>query len=228
MIVLHHTEAKECTAQDIHSWHIGRGWTGIGYHYFIRKNGDIYKGRPDNAIGAHATNYNSSSIGICFEGNYMVEKMSQVQLKAGQELVSYLKKKYRISKVKRHKDLNSTDCPGKLFPFDEIANDDKKENLILEFQQAAIKDGFKFPKYGTDGQYGAETKSVMQECVIKKRLIYQYKNTTKLVQKLLGIEQDGLCGSRTDLAIRKFQAENKLQVDGAVGVLTWCKLLGIN
>lgn len=104
----------------------------------------------------------------------------------------------------------------------------KKDNLVLEFQQAAIKDGFAFPKYGADGLYGSETKTVMQKCVVKKRLVYQYKNATKLVQKLLGLEQDGLCGPRTDLAIKKFQAENNLQVDGAVGVQTWCKLLGIN
>ena len=116
-------------------------------------------------------------------------------------------------------------CPWIEYP---EANAIKGDNLILEFQQAAIKDGFKFSQYGADGLYGSETKAVMQKCVVKKRLVYQYKNCTKLVQKLLGIAQDGLCGKNTDMAIRKFQTDNKLQVDGAVGVLTWCKLLGIN
>ena len=61
-IILHHAEASSCTVYDIHNWHIKNGWTGIGYHYFIRKDGNIYKGRPENAIGAHCINNNSSSI----------------------------------------------------------------------------------------------------------------------------------------------------------------------
>ena len=104
----------------------------------------------------------------------------------------------------------------------------QKENLVLSFQRAATADGFTFPKYGCDGEYGSETKSVMQQCVVKRRLVHKYKNATKLVQKILGIEQDGLCGPITDAAIKKFQQQNNLQVDGAVGEQTWKKLLGIN
>jgi peptidoglycan hydrolase-like protein with peptidoglycan-binding domain len=63
---------------------------------------------------------------------------------------------------------------------------------------------------------------------VKKRLVYKYKNATKLVQRLLGLEQDGLCGKLTDAAIRKFQKENNLLVDGCVGISTWKALLGIN
>lgn len=227
MIVLHHAEAKSCTIQDIHWWHVCRGYSGIGYHYFINKKGEIYKGRPDNVVGAHAKGFNSTSIGICFEGAYNKEVMPQAQLQAGRELVEHLKKKYNITKVKKHSDLMPTDCPGKLFPFEEITKH-IKENLVLSFQRAAIADGFKLSKYGCDGSYGDETKSVMQKCIVKKRLLYKYKNATKLVQRLLGLKQDGLCGKNTDAAIRKFQKENNLTVDGCVGVATWKALLGIN
>ena len=226
MIVLHHAEATSCTAEDIHGWHICRGYSGIGYHYFINKKGEIYKGRPDNVIGAHAKGYNSTSIGICFEGRYNKEIMPQAQLQAGKELVEYLKQKYNITKVKRHKDLMATDCPGNLFPFEEIAGKEK-ENLVLSFQRAAVADGFKFPKYGCDGQYGSETQSVMQKCVVKRRLLYKYKNATRLVQRLLGIEQDGLAGKDTEAAIKKFQKENGLDIDGCCGYQTWLKLLNI-
>ena len=236
MIVLHHAAAKNCTAQDIHNWHLNRGWSGIGYNFFIRKDGQIYRGRPENVVGAHATNYNSKSIGICFEGDYTVESMPKAQLEAGKELVAYLKDKYKITKVKGHRDLMATSCPGKNFPFDEIANAKKsstnvntsKENLILAFQKAAISDGFEFPKYGADGDYGSETESVMAKCVVKKRDVYKYKNATKLVQRLLGIEQDGLCGTKTANAIKNFQQKNNLVADGCCGKNTWKKLLGIN
>ena len=103
----------------------------------------------------------------------------------------------------------------------------EKENLVLEFQQAASADGFKFPKYGCDGKFGSETESVMRKCVVKRRLIHKYKNATKLVQRLLGIQQDGLAGKQTDAAIRKFQKDNGLIVDRAVDVCTWKKLLSI-
>ena len=37
---------------------------------------EVYiRGEPENSLGAHCINYNSISIGICVEGNYMVEHM---------------------------------------------------------------------------------------------------------------------------------------------------------
>lgn len=225
-IVLHHAEASSCTAKDIHWWHICRGYSGIGYHYFINKKGEIFKGRPDNTVGAHAKGYNSTSIGICFEGKYNKEIAPQAQIEAGKELVAYLKKKYNIKNVKKHKDLMATDCPGNLFPFEAIVGQEK-ENLVLSFQRAVIADKFKLPKYGADGSWGKETEGVAQQCIVKKRLTYKYKNATKLVQRLLGLKQDGLAGKDTDSAIRKFQKENGLMVDGAVGLQTWKVLLGI-
>ena len=227
MIVLHHAAAKECSPETIHQWHLNNGWSGIGYSFVIRKDGKIYRGRPEDTIGAHTSNFNATSIGICFEGDFRTEKPTDAQVKAGKELVVYLKQKYNITKVKKHSELNNTSCPGRLFRFDEIANGDVKENLVLSFQKAATEDGFKFKKYGIDGIYGSETKAAMQKCIVKRRLFYQFKNCTKLVQRLLGIEQDGLCGKVTEKAIENFQRANGLLVDGAVGEKTWKKLLNI-
>nr|WP_243240285.1 N-acetylmuramoyl-L-alanine amidase [[Clostridium] hylemonae] len=75
LIILHHAEASNCTVQDIHRWHKNNGWAGIGYHFLVRKDGSIYRGRPEWAVGAHASGSNSDSIGICFEGAYMTETM---------------------------------------------------------------------------------------------------------------------------------------------------------
>ena len=227
MIVLHHAAARECSPEDIHQWHLQNGWIGIGYNFIIRKNGKIYRGRPEDAVGSHTTNFNSTSIGICFEGDCRYTRPTDAQIKAGKELVAYLKQKYNITQVKKHSELSNTSCPGSQFPFNEIANVKVKENLILSFQKAAEADGFKFKQYGVDGIYGAETKAAMQKCIVKKRLIYQFKNCTKLVQRLLGIEQDGLCGKATAKAIEDFQRANNLLVDGCCGFETWCKLLNI-
>jgi N-acetyl-anhydromuramyl-L-alanine amidase AmpD len=226
MIVLHHAAAKHCTIYNINQWHLANGWSMIGYHYFINKKGEIFKGRPDDTIGSHAKGYNATSLGLCFEGDFEKEIPTQEQIDTGLELVAYLKKKYNIKKVKGHKDLMATSCPGSLFPMEKFV--DEKENLILSFQRAASADGFKFKSYGLDGKFGTETESIMKKCIVKRRLFYKYKNCTKLVQRLLGIQQDGLAGKDTELAIRNFQESNNLVIDGECGLNTWKKLLGIN
>ena len=225
MIVLHHAGASNCTIYNIHQWHLANGWSGVGYHYFINKRGEIFKGRPDDTIGSHAKGFNSTTLGICFEGNFEKEVPPQVQIDAGLELVEYLKKKYGISKVKGHGELMATACPGKLFDIEQFRG--AKENLVLSFQIAAYADNFKFPKYGTDGVWGDETESVTKQCMVKRRLIHKYKNATKLVQRLLGIEVDGKCGPLTQSAIKEFQKKNNLEVDGSVGRYTWAKLLKV-
>lgn len=103
----------------------------------------------------------------------------------------------------------------------------KYKPTVKEWQKSAIADGFKFPKYGADGNWGAECESVAKKAVVKKRLVYKYKNLTKLVQKALGIEADGYCGKDTDKAIRAYQKANGLTVDGSVGLQTIKKILGV-
>ena len=93
-IVLHNADSNNCTVEDINQWHLENGWTMIGYHYYVRKDGSIYKGRPDNAIGSHCKGSNTGSIGICFEGRYMTETIPQEQYNSGIELIKYLFSKY--------------------------------------------------------------------------------------------------------------------------------------
>ena len=125
-IILHHAEASKCTVEDIHSWHLNNGWAGIGYHYFIRKDGSVYKGRPDGAIGSHCQGSNTGSLGICFEGNYMKETIPTAQYNAGIDLIKYLRGKYGNLTIYGHKELLATECPGSKFPLADFKN--LKEN----------------------------------------------------------------------------------------------------
>lgn len=134
-IVLHHAEAVKCTAQDVHSWHRANGWTGIGYHFFVRKDGTIYRGRPINVVGAHVHGMNSCSVGICAEGDYHTKdkSMPQAQKKAIIELVKYLKENYYPNaKIVGHKEIGDSNCPGKYYPLDEIKNMKYTEVLTME------------------------------------------------------------------------------------------------
>lgn len=109
----------------------------------------------------------------------------------------------------------------------------KKENTyayiptVKEWQKAAIKDGFKFPKYGADGEWGKECEAVAKKAIIKKRTIHKYKNLTKIVQKVVGAHPDGKCGADTKKLIKTYQNQKGLKPDGEVGLNTWKKILNI-
>lgn len=98
---------------------------------------------------------------------------------------------------------------------------------VKEWQKAAIADGYKFPKYGADGQWGSECEGVAKKAIVKKRLFYTNKNLTRLVQRAVGVTVDGLCGKNTTAAIKVWQRANGLTADGCVGINSWRKLLGI-
>lgn len=201
-IILHHAAAINCTADDVDRWHKNNGWTCIGYHFFVRKNGEVYRGRKESAVGAHANGSNSDSIGVCFEGNFEVESMPEAQAKAGQELVAYLKNKYGINKVQKHRDVNNTSCPGKNFSFDTIVNggpepapskktyipgpykNGSKGSTVQEIQRELQRQGYDCGRYGEDGNFGGDTVN----------------------------------------AVKRFQKYHGLVVDGIVGPATWNKL----
>ncbi len=133
-IILHHANVTECTAEEIHKWHIENGWAGAGYHYFVRKDGDIYRLRPEKYVGSHAQGSNSDSIGICFEGCYMSEEMPDKQIEAGIEIIDYIMQRYRIEKIQMHKEVCKTDCPGENFPIGKFLQKNTviKEKLIID------------------------------------------------------------------------------------------------
>ena len=131
MIILHHIEASRpgstIPIEDVHGWHLGNGWIGIGYHFYVTKDGTIYRGRPEDAEGAHTIGYNQRSIGIAAEGKYETEDMPYEQKQAITKLGIYIKNKYGINAVKGHGEVYSTNCPGKNYPLTEIRDSIMKE-----------------------------------------------------------------------------------------------------
>ena len=175
-IVLHHAAASVCDAETIHKWHLKRGFSGIGYHFLVRKNGDIEEGRPINTVGAHCSLHNSDTIGICFEGNFEKETMGDVQKNAGKQLILKLLKDYTNLKIYCHRDLKATACPGKNFPSDFFKNlrySDDKANLKFY----TVKRGDTLTKIAK--QYGTTVEKIMQ---LNKEI--KNKNKIKVGQRL--------------------------------------------
>ena len=85
MIVLHHTgnpTDDDLSAEEINASHQAQGWTCIGYHYVVRKDGTIEVGRPHWTIGAHAAGENSHTIGIHVCGNFEIGYPTAAQIEA--------------------------------------------------------------------------------------------------------------------------------------------------
>ena len=196
-IILHHAAAKKCSAEDIHRWHLNNGWSGAGYHFLVRKDGTIYRLRPEDKVGAHAYGSNYNSLGICFEGDYMEEDMQEAQKEAGKELVAYLKNKYNITTVQAHRDVCATSCPGDKFPFDEIANFETSNEIIPQPQEnipkgnvAGIQSTLN-DRYGlniaVDNIYGNETRRALVKA-LQTELNKQYHRDLAV---------DGIFGANT-------------------------------
>ena len=122
MIVIHHTGGADidASAEQIHAWHYNHqpdAWSGIGYHFVIRKDGRIERGRPDWAIGSHAYGENYHTLGIHLSGDFEQAYPSQAQIESAALLIANLCEKYNIptdrAHIVGHCDLMATDCPGR-------------------------------------------------------------------------------------------------------------------
>ena len=110
----------------INKWHMERGWVCVGYHFFIKKNGEVQYGRPIKYVGAHCKSFNHNSIGICLSGSTMFDPITQY--KALRVLFKQLLIAFGLFSVPRdtfkifhHRDLNPhKTCPN--FDLDRDAN----------------------------------------------------------------------------------------------------------
>lgn len=119
-LTLHHTAVTRASAEEIHNWHLAKGLAGIAYHYYVRKDGSVIRGRPENWIGARARGLDICSISVCFEGNFNREQMGYAQAAAGAELTADICLRYPDIRVICHHDAAWTSCPGQNFPLDKI------------------------------------------------------------------------------------------------------------
>ncbi|NFV48472.1 N-acetylmuramoyl-L-alanine amidase, partial [Clostridium botulinum] len=152
--------------EDIHRCHKENGWSGIGYHFFVRKDGSIYKGRPEGVLGSHCKGHNQNSLGICAEGDYMKEFMPQTQKNAIINLCKYLCNKYGITDVRGHKEAPySTNCPGTNYPLQEI-----KQAINGKAYNANIQSNFNY------GIVTATVLNVRDKATTNSNIIGQLKN----------------------------------------------------
>ena len=123
---IHHTAARyPQTIEDsfkeilfIQDYHQNaKEWIDIGYHLLIDPLGNIFEGRPVDAIGAHVKNENTGNIGISLMGYYHPPVSDTPTVKTFESFImvgKYIKDNYsiRISSFYAHRELGATACPG--------------------------------------------------------------------------------------------------------------------
>ena len=112
-------EGENFDVAEIRKWHVeGRGWSDIGYHFYIDLYGNINKGRDISKIGAHCKGHNRNSIGICYcggveaDGKTPKDTRNTEQKEALLCVLRTLKAMYPNAVIHSHKDFANKACPS--------------------------------------------------------------------------------------------------------------------
>ena len=111
-IILHCSDSDIKAHDDIkviREWHKARNFSDVGYHYFIRKDGTIQKGRNWEKIGAHCKGQNKASIGICLSGRH---KFTTRQFEALEHTLERLTDAFSELPVHGHYEFSEKTCPN--------------------------------------------------------------------------------------------------------------------
>ena len=105
-------EGRDYTVDDIRRWHKERGYSDVGYHYIVYRNGILAQGRDINVVGAHASGHNAHSIGICYIGGMNAENTQPEDTRTLRQkarllsLLVDLRKLYPNARIIGHRDLS--------------------------------------------------------------------------------------------------------------------------
>ncbi|WP_286950582.1 MULTISPECIES: N-acetylmuramoyl-L-alanine amidase [Brevundimonas] len=113
---------RDIGVKEIRAMHLQRGFRDVGYHYVIRRDGRVEKGRPDNVAGAHVSGFNSISLGVCLVGGIDAEgrpedNYTPAQYAALARLLRQLQASHPTARILGHRDLSpDKNGDGKVTP----------------------------------------------------------------------------------------------------------------
>lgn len=102
---------RTLSSEELEVIHRRRGFNGIGYHYYVRKDGTVLGTRSLEIIGAHTKGFNAHSIGICYEGGLdcqgrPADTRTPEQRSALHQLVAQLLQQFPDTRLCGHRDLS--------------------------------------------------------------------------------------------------------------------------
>ena len=132
-IVWHHSADPSKTAQfdKINIGHRNRGFpqselgTYVGYHWLIEPDGTLRQSHLETEIGAHDTDENLNSIGICLAGDFTNATPTEAQRATAAKLIGDIRKRWNIplTRIEPHRWDDNTACPGALLSDNFLINE---------------------------------------------------------------------------------------------------------
>lgn len=176
---------------EIDHWHRDKGWSGIGYHFVLRRDGTRETGRPVEQVGSHAQGHNARSIGICLVGGVAkagdvrgVENFTATQWTALRLLVVQLRKRYPNARIVGHRDLNrGKDCPS--FSVRDWLQSEGIDNPVAPtpkpLRQSKTLQGATLTSTGVAGTSALEMGAELTETGQSLSFLSEYSDTLKLL-----------------------------------------------
>jgi peptidoglycan hydrolase-like protein with peptidoglycan-binding domain len=196
------TGSTSQTPRQIQGFHMNsRGWSDIGYNFLVDSEGRIYEGRGWTVLGAHAAPRNVQGLGVCYIGD---DGMTDAAKRSVVDLYDEAcRRAGRTLTRKGHRDINSTSCPGtKNHAWWKSKN----------YRNVAAGGGSPAPS-PTEPVYRREDRDGMLEP-------FEYGAAIGALQRKLGIKDDEYFGPVTEKAVRAYQKQHGLDVDGIAGPAT--------
>ncbi len=219
-IFLHCSASDSAEADDvevIRRWHkdpppAGRGWSDVGYHFFIKKDGEIQEGRPLEKTPAAQAGQNRGTIAICVHC-LAIEKFTQAQYEIVIQLCGEIDEAYGgMVTFHGHCEVSSKTCP--VFPYKEVLGLDAHGSMTQP--KSATPQGAQPPQADLPVLRLTDRGSAVKE--LQRRLNAAGSQLT----------EDGIFGQATLKAVLLVQRDHGLSADGIVGPATWGALAGAN
>ena len=107
-------KAAECKR-----WHLDRGWSDVGYNYFVDRDGTVTEGRPIEKTPAAQKGHNTGSVAISLWGGHGGDQADKFDVhftpeqdRALRKLIASLRMEYpSITKVRGHNEVSAKMCP---------------------------------------------------------------------------------------------------------------------
>lgn len=107
-------KAAECKR-----WHLDRGFTTVGYNYFVDRDGTVTEARPIEKMPAAQKGHNTGSVAIALWGGHggdqddkFEDNFTPEQDRALRKLIAQLRMEYpSITKVRGHNEVSAKQCP---------------------------------------------------------------------------------------------------------------------
>ena len=111
--------SAQVKTNEVRNWHTSKGWSDIGYHYLIDRDGTVVTGRPLDRTGAHVKGHNTGTVGISLFGGFggsagdsFADNFTEDQERALLDLIAKLKADYpSITKISGHNQYAAKACP---------------------------------------------------------------------------------------------------------------------